>query len=74
MKPLPEGCSRWSYPSVFVYYDRVLIAHTYGTYDKKARYKIGSHLKVLPIKWFYGDADPTGEPPNIKTLTGPATS
>jgi hypothetical protein len=28
-------------------------------------------LKVLPITWFYGDADPT-DAPGIKTLFGPA--
>ena len=72
MTPLPEGYGRWSYPSVFVYHDRVLVGHTYTKYDRQARGQGGSRLKVLPIKWFYGDADPTEEPPNIKTLAGPA--
>tara|TARA_B100000949_G_scaffold230661_1_gene241501 strand:- start:813 stop:2150 length:1338 start_codon:yes stop_codon:yes gene_type:complete len=71
VKSLPEGYGRWSYPSVLVHHDRVLIAHTYSTYDKRTRYTGGSRLKVLPIKWFYGDAEPTDEP-NIKTVFGPA--
>jgi len=31
--PLPEGYGRWSYPSVFVAEDRVLISHTYSVHD-----------------------------------------
>ena len=30
-QPLPEGFGRWSYPSVLVHDDRVLISHTYST-------------------------------------------
>ena len=70
--PLPEGYGRWSYPSVLVYHDRVLIAHTYSKYDEKARNIGGSRLKVLPLKWFYGNADPTDEAVNIKGQVGPA--
>ena len=71
VKPLPEGYGRWSYPSVLVYRDRVLIAHTYSLYDKKANYISGSRLKVMPIRWFYGDAEPEDDS-NIKTSYGPA--
>ena len=72
VKPLPEGYGRWSYPSVMVHHDRVLIAHTFSKYDKKAKNVGGSRLKVLPIKWFYGDSDPMDEAVNIKTAVGPA--
>jgi hypothetical protein len=70
--PLPEGYGRWSYPSVLVYHDRVLIAHTYSKYDEKAKCVGGSRLKVLPLKWFYGNADPTDAAVNIKGQVGPA--
>ena len=72
MKPLPEGYGRWSYPSVFVYHDRVLIAHTYSKYDPQGNRCSGSRLKVLPIKWFYGDANPENDNPNMKNAFRPA--
>jgi len=59
--PLPEGYGRWSYPSVFVAEDRVLISHTYSVHDSTTGEVInpgGSKLKVLPISWFYGGDDP----------------
>ena len=59
--PLPEGYGRWSYPSVLVTGDRVLISHTYSVHDNKtgeAFPKGGSKLKVLPISWFYGGQAP----------------
>ena len=59
----------WSYPSVFVGKDRVLIAHTYTTYEEhptradmvqssKGENAINQKLKVLPLKWFYGGKEP----------------
>ena len=73
VQPLPEGYGRWSYPSVFVYHDRVLIAHTYSKHDRQAKNHGGSRLKVLPLKWFYGDADPQADNPNIRNAFRPAT-
>ena len=64
---------RWSYPSVFVMKDRVLIAHTYSVYEQdpvKAQLVNSSQkpggfnqkLKVLPLKWFYGGKEPAPNP------------
>ncbi|PYV14593.1 MAG: hypothetical protein DMG07_11620 [Acidobacteria bacterium] len=64
---------RWSYPSVFVMKDRVLITHTYTTHDEdpdKAQLIYSSKtpggfnqkLKVLPLKWFYGGKEPADNP------------
>ena len=65
--------ARWSYPSVFVMKDRVLIAHTYSVYEPdpaKAQLVLSSRkpggfnqkLKVLPLKWFYGGKEPAPNP------------
>ena len=63
--PLPEGYGRWSYPSVFVAEDRVLISHTYSYHDSETGEQAtppgSSKLKVLPISWFYGGGDPKRE-------------
>jgi len=64
---------RWSYPSVFVMKDRVLVAITYSTYEQdpvKAQLVLSSRkpggfnqkLKVLPLKWFYGGREPAPNP------------
>jgi len=64
---------RWSYPSVFVIKDRVLIAHTYSVYEEhstRAELIVSSQkeggfnqkLKVLPLKWFYGGKEPADNP------------
>ena len=64
--PLPKEMGRWSYPSVLVLEDRVLVAHTYSIYDNPKKFPGGhSRLKVLPLSWFYGGADPLAE--NIRT-------
>ncbi|HHZ93958.1 TPA: exo-alpha-sialidase [Candidatus Poribacteria bacterium] len=68
-----EFHGRWSYPSVFVMADRVLIAHTYSVYEehptraelilssrKEARFN--QKLKVLPLNWFYGGKEPADNP------------
>ena len=62
--PLPEGYGRWSYPSVFVAEDRVLISHSYSVHDSVTGEVINpgaNRLKVLPISWFYGGDDPSRE-------------
>jgi len=71
---LPAQChGRWSYPSVFVMKDRVLVAHTYSFYEEHpdraqlvlSREKPGSFnqkLKVLPLTWFYGGKQPADNP------------
>ena len=59
--PLPAGYGRWSYPSVLVLDDRVLISHSYGYHDQtgnKADIGYNSKMKVLPLSWFYSGMDP----------------
>lgn len=60
---LPVGYGRWSYPSVYVAEDRVLISHSYSYHDETGEtVKQGANkLKVLPISWFYGGNDPKAE-------------
>ena len=74
--PLPEGYGRWSYPSVFVAEDRVLISHTYSVHDSRTGEictpPSGSKLKVLPIKWFYGGDDPNRESSVLKKIASMA--
>lgn len=64
---------RWSYPSVFVMKDRVLITHTYSYYEEhptRAEMILSSQkeggfnqkLKVLPLTWFYGGKEPADNP------------
>ncbi len=69
--PLPAGYGRWSYPSVLVVRDRVLISHTYSWHDKTGEQVNagGSRLKVLPTSWFYGGQDPQKENLVLKKLT-----
>ena len=60
--PVVEGYGRWSYPSVYVADDRVLISHTHTVHDSvtgELSNNSGSKLKVLPLSWFYGGQDPT---------------
>lgn len=73
--PLPENYGRWSYPSVLVLPDRVLISHTKGSWRKDAglatteESAYNAEIKVLPISWFYGGAVPPGESPVLIKLT-----
>ncbi len=64
---------RWSYPSVFVMADRVLVAHSYSVYEEhpeRAELILSSQkeggfnqkLKVLPLTWFYGGKAPADNP------------
>jgi hypothetical protein len=68
-----ENHGRWSYPSVFVMKDRVLIAHTYSVYEEhptqaqlvlsnQVEGAFNQKLKVLPLKWFYGGKEPADNP------------
>ncbi len=77
---LPAGWGRWSYPSVFVHHDRVLISHSYSYYEehptKAELVRAGpdganSKLKVIPIKWFYGGKEPADNP-QLSNIDKPA--
>lgn len=70
--PLPVGYGRWSYPSVLVLADRVLISHTYSYHDDRGlrQNANGSRLKVLPLSWFYGGRDPYDNP-TLSSLSAP---
>lgn len=64
-----ENYGRWSYPSVYVAEDRVLIAHSDSPQDPVTGDAISSgKLKVLPISWFYGGRDPAAESFVIKKI------
>ena len=72
---LPVGYGRWSYPSVLVLKDRVLISHTYSYHDETGnRADIGynSKMKIFPLSWFYGGMDPdTPNPTLVKLAQAP---
>ena len=67
---------RFSYPSVFIDGDQVLIAYTYtNPVDHPTEAKMVNHfadgkegtvnyqrLKILPLKWFYGGKQPADNP------------
>ena len=68
-----EVHGRWSYPSMIVLKDRVIIAHTYSAYDDHptSGQLVRSHAepgsvnqkqKVLPLRWFYGGKEPASNP------------
>jgi hypothetical protein len=72
MPPLPVGYGRWSYPSVLVLQDRVLISHTYSWHDERGLRRVvdeksNSRIKVIPLRWFYGGMEPF-ENPDLKKL------
>ena len=65
--------SRWSYPSVLVMKDRVIVAHTYTMYYQHptdatlvAEGGKGGNwnqkMKVIPLNWFYGGKNPAENP------------
>jgi len=67
----PATLGRWSYPSVLVMKDRVLIAHTYSMWEQDKTKAVlerrgpggaNQKLKVLPLKWFYGGKQPADNP------------
>ena len=68
-----DSHARWSYPSVFVMKDRVIIAHTYTFYkphptdatiisDSGKGRDWNQKMKVLPLNWFYGGLNPADNP------------
>ncbi|OHB82158.1 MAG: hypothetical protein A2W31_14485 [Planctomycetes bacterium RBG_16_64_10] len=68
-----DAHGRWSYPSVLVIKDRVLIAYTYSRYEEhptkaqliQSREQPGGFnqkLKVIPLTWFYGGKEPADNP------------
>jgi len=71
--PLPAGYGRWSYPSVLVLKDRVLISHTWSWHDETGTLQRHgwNRLKVLPTRWFYGGREPYDNP-MLKKLEGQA--
>jgi hypothetical protein len=77
-----EEHGRWSYPSVLVLRDRVLVAYTYSEYEEdeaQARLMLSSQkpdsfnqkLKVLPLNWFYGGKAPAANP-FLREVSAPA--
>ena len=68
--PLPEGYGMWSYPSVFVAEDRVLIHYNYFPCDSTGQRTTGQRMKVLPLSWFYGGQDPESENPTLDRIEG----
>jgi hypothetical protein len=64
MEPITEAYTRCSYPSAFVYKDRVLVGHSNAHYDAQGKWTIPGRIRVLPVSWFYGgkaDMKPTPE-------------
>ena len=57
---LPVGYGRWSYPSVLMLEDRVLVSYTYTWHDETGEQQNtgGNRIKVLPFSWFYGGKVP----------------
>ena len=66
---------RWGYCSVLVMKDRVLITHTFSSYEDAPTTAqiirnptddggtiINQKLKVLPLNWFYGGKEPANNP------------
>ena len=58
---------RWTYPSVLVMSDRVIIEYWYWEQDEhptraELRLKTREKMKVLPMTWFYGGKEPADNP------------
>ena len=68
--PLPQGYGMWSYPSVHVAEDRVLVNYNYFPLDSAGQPSRGQRLKVLPLSWFYGGQDATAENPTLDRIEG----
>ena len=60
----------WSYPAVIVAEDRVLIQYNYFDDDIAGERSRGHRVKVLPLSWFYGGQDPTGENATLSRIEG----
>jgi hypothetical protein len=56
---LPERYGRFSYPSVLVLKDRVLVGHSNAHYAGKGpeTWRVPGRLRVIPLSWFYEGAD-----------------
>ena len=74
VEPQGDAHGRWTYPSVLVMQDRVIVAYSsqgrYEEHPTEARLVrtgtgvdgCGQRLKVLPLKWFYGGKQPVDNP------------
>ena len=56
---LPAEYGRFSYPSVLVMKDRVLVGHSNAYYPTRGPegWKVPGRLRVIPISWFYEKED-----------------
>jgi len=76
VEPLPDNYWQGSYPSVLTLDDRVLISHTHSVYtDHGERIQPGgsSRLKVMPLRWVYGDSNPEAGNPILDKCSVPPT-
>jgi hypothetical protein len=64
--PVREDYCRCSYPSAFIYRDRLLVGHTWAHYDKDGKYTMPGRLKVVPLGWAYGGAKNMKPSPDLK--------
>ncbi len=61
VQDLPPDYGRWSYPTVCVCKDRVIILHSYTKYHADGAYSTleeSRGYKILPLKWLYGGQEP----------------
>jgi len=65
--PLPEGYGRWSYPSMLVTADRVLVSYVHQVPATGMQID-PSTMKVLPLSWFYAGRDRFAESPFLKKV------
>ena len=75
IQPLPDGFGRWSYPSVLVTQQHVLIGHSYAIYnDQGRRFSPGGNmrLKVPAISWLYRGGDPQDANVELQKVSPPA--
>ena len=65
---LPHSIGRLSYPAVFFYRDRVLIAHSNQHFsDAEGKLVTPGRLRVLPISWLYGGAKNMKPNPELRS-------
>ena len=69
---LPPGYGDWSYPSVLVLKDRVLVGYPHQWRDATGAWRDTgvTRLKVLPLRWLYGSREPS-ENPDLKGYPQP---
>jgi len=63
--PLPKGYGRWSYPSVLVTGERVLVSYVHQVPGGPRE---AATMKVLPLSWFYAGRDRFAENPFLKRI------